>query len=190
MRPRLVTKRYVALLRGINVGGHRVEMRRLRALFEELGLRDVSTFIASGNVVFSTDTDDVDALRADIEGHLERELGYEVATFLRTPGELTVTADAGKGDAHDGESDASHYVIFLHDPAPESLRSAFTALESDVDAFDCEGREIHWRTRGKLSESPLFGGAIERVTRGIPTTTRNMNTLRRLVVKLGAVPEV
>ena len=184
-----MTHRYVALLRGINVGGHRVEMRRLRALFEELGFRDVSTFIASGNVVFSTDSDDAEGLRTSIEGHLERELGYAVATFLRTPAELALTADAGKGDARDGEPGASHYVIFLHDPAQDSLRSELRALESDVDAFRCAGREIHWTMRGKLSESPLFGGAIERATRRVPTTMRNMTTLRRLAAKVGATRE-
>ena len=57
---------YIAFLRGINVGGHRVKMDRLRAIFAELGLKDVSTFIASGNVLFSTESDDVDGLRETV----------------------------------------------------------------------------------------------------------------------------
>ena len=57
--------------------------RKINAqLFEDLDLEDVSTFIASGNVIFSVDSDDMAALRVDIESHLEGELGYEVATFL------------------------------------------------------------------------------------------------------------
>ncbi len=54
--------RYIALLRGINVGGHNVKMDRLRALFEELGFRDVATFIASGNVIFTAPDADERAL--------------------------------------------------------------------------------------------------------------------------------
>jgi uncharacterized protein (DUF1697 family) len=177
-----VTLRYVALLRGINVGGHRVDMPRLRALFEALGLRDVSTFIASGNVVFSADSSDVGALRKGIEGHLERELGYEVATFLRTPSELAAIATAGQGDGSDGGSQAAHYVILLHEPA-EALCAELSALGSGMDTFESSGREIHWRVAGRLSDSPLFGKVFDRATRGTPMTTRNMNTIRRLVAK-------
>lgn len=178
-----MSPRYVALLRGINVGGHRVEMKRLRALFEAMGLGDVSTFIASGNVLFSTESSDVEGLRIDIERRLERDLGYEVATFLRTTEELEAIAAAGPSGEQDVASGAAHYVMFLHDPAPEWLRSELAALASERDRFEWSGREIHWRMSGRLSESPLFGGGIERVTRRIPTTMRNINTLRRMVAK-------
>lgn len=172
---------HVALLRGINVGGHRVKMDRLRSLFEELDLTDVSTFIASGNVIFSTKSDDTVALRDAIERHLERELGYPVASFLRSPAEL---ATIGAADSP-GESSASHYVIFLHGSASDSLRSAFTDLCSEMDDFQFSGREVHWRIQGKMSESPLFGDSrLERATKGVPTTTRNMNTIRRLTAKI------
>jgi uncharacterized protein (DUF1697 family) len=178
----------IALLRGINVGGHRVKMDRLRGLFEELDLRDVSTFIASGNVIFSTDDDDSTELKTSIESHLERALGYEVATFLRTPAQLAAisTLYPTTGETG-GTSSSSHYVIFLRAPAPQSLRSGLGALNSDTDAFDFSGREIHWRLNGKVSESPLFGGGIERAFRGVPSTMRNMNTLRRLTAKAKAL---
>lgn len=172
---------YIALLRGINVGGHRVKMGRLRSLFEELGFDDVSTFIASGNVIFTTASVDVDALRDSIEAHLERELGYEVATFLRTSDRLAEIA----GKEGEAGPSSSHYVIFLHVPAPDSLCSALEGLNSEMDAFHWSGHEVHWRIQGKLSESPLFGAGLDRATRGIPTTARNMNTLRRLVAKTG-----
>lgn len=175
---------YVALLRGINVGGHRVKMDRLRMLFEELDLQDVSTFIASGNVIFSTESVDVGALRDSIERHLAQELGYEVGTFLRTPAQLSAISAANPPEgAGEGEPSSSHYVIFLHGPAPESLRSELAGLSSEMDTFQVSGDEVHWRIKGKMSESPLFGGEIGRATRGVPTTTRNMNTLRRLVAK-------
>ena len=165
------------------MGGHRVKMDRLRSLFEELDLADVSTVIASGNVIFSTETDDTVALRDTIERHLEQELGYPVASFLRSPAELATIASANSLE----ESSASHYVIFLHGPASDSLRSAFTDLCSEMDDFQFAGREIHWRIQGKMSESPLFGDSrLERAAKGVPTTTRNMNTIRRLVAKTAA----
>lgn len=65
--------RYGALLRGINVGGHRVKMDHLRTLFDALGYADVQTLIASGNVIFSSDSEDSSALQAEIETHLHAE---------------------------------------------------------------------------------------------------------------------
>src|SRR6185312_91254 len=73
---------YVAFLGGINVGGHRVTMERLRAEFETLGFADVSTFIASGNVVFGAEGART-ALEPAIEAHLAERLGYPVPTFVR-----------------------------------------------------------------------------------------------------------
>jgi uncharacterized protein (DUF1697 family) len=159
-------------------------MDRLRALFEELAFRDVSTFIASGNVIFSTDSIDRGGLRDVIQGHLEGALGYDVATFLRTPAELAEIAEEGENAAWD--SYESHYVTFLHEPASDSLQAALNDLGSDTDAFHFAEREAHWHTRGKVSESPLFGGELTKVFRGLPTTMRNMNTVRRLVSKTGS----
>lgn len=176
--------RYVAFLRGINVGGHRVKMDHLRGLFEQLDVGDVSTFIASGNVLFSTDSDDREALRTAIEDHLESELGYGVGTFLRTPAELAeIAALDARGASDEWGPESSHYVVFLQAGAPSELREGLVALESEIDDFDVTAREVHWRTRGKVSESPLFGQAIERVFRGTPNTMRNMNTVKRLVAK-------
>lgn len=79
---------YIAFLRGINVGGHRVKMERLRELFSELGFSNVRTHIQTGNVFFETSETDRLALTSRIEAHLHRELGYEVPTFLRTHDEL------------------------------------------------------------------------------------------------------
>jgi len=159
-------------------------MDRLRSLFEVLGFDDVSTFIASGNVVFSADAVDVDALTSEIERHLERELGYEVATFLRTPAQLASVASPDSTDAgFQDQKTSSHYVMFLRAAAPESLRSELAALDSEMDDFQFSGAEIHWRVRGKVTDSPLFGGGLERATRAVPMTMRNMNTLRRMVVR-------
>ncbi len=175
---------YVAFLRGINVGGHRVKMDRLRKLFEELGFRNVSTFIASGNVVFSVDSGDVKSLRAKIEQGLAEGLGYDVPTFLRTPTELAEIVPAeGPETEEGGESQLSTYVIFLHAPATAEMRSALEGLSSEMDAFRFSGTEVYWLIQGKLSESPLFSGGLEQAFRGASTTMRNMNTLRRLVSK-------
>src|SRR6266545_8120025 len=78
--------RYVALLRAINVGGHNVKMEELRRQFERLGLSNVETFIASGNVLFDAKSSSVSALEHKIEAGLRTALGYEVATMVRKIG--------------------------------------------------------------------------------------------------------
>lgn len=158
-------------------------MARLRELFEELGFTDVATFIASGNVIFSTASEEPDDLTHVIEQHLVRSLGYGVATFLRSPDDLEAIARFETGAGTQGPVPASHYVMFLRGPASDSMRSQFADLCSEMDDFQFSGAEIHWLIQGKMSESPLFKGGLERATQGATTTTRNMNTVRRLVAK-------
>ena len=73
--------KYVAFLRAINVGGHTVKMDHLRSLLESLGLENVETFIASGNVIFDSKTKNAELLERKIAKHLKEMLGYEVASF-------------------------------------------------------------------------------------------------------------
>src|SRR5258706_16228553 len=84
--------RYVAMLRAINVGGTTVKMERLRALFEQMGLTEVETFIASGNVIFGAGRSKPAALEARIARELEQSLGYAVGVFVRSLAELAAIA--------------------------------------------------------------------------------------------------
>src|SRR5262249_4837424 len=86
------TPRLIAFLRAINVGGNTVKMEQLRSLFEALGLSNVETFIASGNVIFEAPTTNPRSLERQIERHLQQSLGYEVATFIRSATELEAIA--------------------------------------------------------------------------------------------------
>ena len=178
---------YAAFLRGINVGGHRVKMDRLRTMLGELGLADVSTFLASGNVMFSSDSDDPKGLRDGIEAHLERGLGYEVPVFLRSPAELAEILEFRPPERVGGEPSAgSHYVMLLDPNGGQSVRSSLAPLASVADRFHFADSEVHWLMNGKLSESPLFGRELDRAMRGIRHTMRNMNTLSRMAVRMAS----
>lgn len=84
---------YVALLRGINVGGHkRVSMERLRKAVAALGYRNVRTLLASGNVLFDAPARGRAALAARIERQLEKTLGHEIGVLVRTREELAALA--------------------------------------------------------------------------------------------------
>ena len=74
---------YIALLRGINVGGHTVKMERLKSIFAGCGVTAVRSFITSGNIFFTTERQDREVLTKEIESHLAKELGFNVPVFLR-----------------------------------------------------------------------------------------------------------
>lgn len=174
--------RYVALLRGINVGGHRVKMDRLREIFVEMGYDDVSTFIASGNVIFSAPTKDADALAEGIERDLAEALGYDVPTFLRTPAELARVV-AHEPPGHD--EGRALYVFFLKRPPDGALKRRLAEVTSAADRFTVHGREIYWSIDGRMSDSPLFATGLDRALGESLMTSRNVTSLGKLVAKLG-----
>lgn len=173
--------RYVALLRAINVGGHVVKMDRLRGLFEELKFTRVESFIASGNVIFDTRSTDSAALETRIEKRLKEALGYEVATFLRTPEELkTIAAYAPFAEDTVGQ-DASLYVVFIKTAPHEEARAKVLSFCTATDQFHTHGREIYWR-RIRVGDAAFTGPPLERALKA-PTTFRNVTTVRKLAAK-------
>jgi uncharacterized protein (DUF1697 family) len=167
------------------VGGHVVKMDRLRALFEEMELQNVQTFIASGNVIFETAHGPAaaGALEARIERGLRAALGYEVATFLRTPAEVAAAAGRKEvGTASADEEGATLYVGFLRAAPPADARDRVLALRTDIDELAVHGRELYWLCRTRISDSPLTGARVEKAL-GMPTTLRNVTTVRKLAAK-------
>ena len=177
--------RYVAFLRAINVGGRVVTMDRLRAVFVDLGFREVSTFIASGNVVFDARAAAVPALERRIERALEEALGYEVATFLRTPGEVTAVARYRPFDPAVMARATGLYVGFLAEPPGAEGLKALAALRAPTDRFHVHGRELYWLREGKPGESKIENGILERTVKA-RATFRGINTVVRLDAKLSA----
>jgi uncharacterized protein (DUF1697 family) len=178
-------RRYVAFLRAINVGGHVVTMDRLRAEFEALGLDDVATFIASGNVLFTSRAGDAElpALESRIERQLEQSLGYAVETFLRSAEELNVVlADDPFAARNDS---CTLHVGFVKSALSSAARDRFVACRTDTDEFAVQGREVFWLCRTRVSESTVSGPRMERAL-ATPVTFRNVNTVRRLSAKLAA----
>jgi uncharacterized protein (DUF1697 family) len=175
--------RYVALLRGINVGGHNVKMERLRTLFEELKLDNVATFIASGNVLFDSRVRNIAKLELQIEEHLQAALGYAVPTFIRSATELTAIAAYQPFASPEIVIDApgtSLYISFVKSSPPAAVQEKTLALRTATDEFHLTEREVYWICRIKLSESPLFQGDPLGKAIGMPMTMRNVTTVRKL----------
>ena len=154
-------------------------MARLRALFEEAGLRDVSTFIASGNVRFETRTKNIPALESRIESHLRAALGFETATLIRTLAETQAAAALEPFSERDPKLQITDYVGFLRAVPSDDAVAALMRHASAVDALAVHGRELYWRRTGPAAASKLTGNTIERAL-GMAATLRNVNTVRKL----------
>jgi uncharacterized protein (DUF1697 family) len=171
--------RYVALLRGINLGGHTVKMDRLRKLFEELGFTNVETFIASGNVVFQSASKSSAGLEKKIAAHLEKKLGFPAATFVRTDRELAAVL------AHDALAEPrppSVYIAFLAGEPSKESHANLMGYRSKTDDFHLNGREVYWLCKTHMSDSPFFRIGIEKAL-GMKATVRNVTTVAKLVEK-------
>jgi uncharacterized protein (DUF1697 family) len=178
-----VTQRYVAFLRAINVGGHVVKMDRLRALFSDLKLRNVETFIASGNVLFETSIADAESLERRIEKQLEQSLGYAVTTFVRTAEELRALA-AHEPFPVDATTpvDCARSIGFLKARPTDDARDKLVSFADDLNAFHLSGREVYWLSRTKISDSKFSGAMFEKTLR-MPATFRNVTTVRKLAAR-------
>lgn len=179
--------RYIAFLRAINVGGRVVTMNRLRDVFVALGFRDVETFIASGNVIFSARSTDRAALERRIERALADALGYEVATFLRTPDEVAAVAVYAPFPADAVARSRVMHVGVLGAPLPPAATEALAKLETPIDRFHVYGREVYWLCSGAPGESRIANGVLERAVKA-RATFRSVNTFRRLHARLTAAP--
>jgi uncharacterized protein (DUF1697 family) len=174
--------RYVAFLRAINVGGRTVKMDRLQRLFEQQRFKGVETFIASGNVIFDSQSADRGALTRRIEDGLLDALGYEVATFIRTDIEVATIARHKPFRDPDIEGAAAFVVGFVADPLRSRAINALMDLTTDVDQFSVRGTEIYWLCRRRQSES-TFSNAVFEKTLGLRATFRGMNTIARLALR-------
>ena len=172
---------YIAFLRAINVGGRTVKMTRLREILESLGFTDVETFIASGNVIFKSRSANAGALEKKVEHALEKSLGFDVATMIRSTTELAGIAgfDAFPGSGTPG---STLYVGLLKSAPDAATREKVRALSAPNDEFRVEGRELYWLCHTRMMQSISSGALLEK-TVGTRATFRNVTTLRKLAAK-------
>ena len=174
--------RYVAFLRAVNVGGRVVKMNELRAICESIPLDQVSTFIASGNVVFDSQRARA-SLETSIEKKLRTALGYEVTTMVRAAPDLQgIVKHVTERGLEEGSS-TRLYVGFLKLAPVAATVKAVTALSNDIDVLSVKGSELYWICRATFTESTIAGARLEKLLRG-PATFRNFNTVRRLAERL------
>ncbi|NTV41179.1 MAG: DUF1697 domain-containing protein [Candidatus Moranbacteria bacterium] len=180
-------QKYLALLRGINVGGNnKVEMLKLKNIFESLGFFNVVTYINSGNVIFITANKDIDALTRKIETTLKKKLGFEVKILLRSSDNVQLLVEKiprkWKNDAEQRTD-----VLFLWDEYDNKNTISLTQSNPDVDELRYFPGAIVWNLKrsnySKTGMRKFIGTPVYK-----NMTARNINTVRKIADLMKSIP--
>ena len=173
--------KYIALLRGINVGSHnRIKMADLVNIFESLGFEGVKTYLQSGNVIFESESTDEAEIIEDIESKISEMCGFSINTILRT-------ADKWKSIVYDNpllkepniEFDKLH-VTFLSDTPDQKAVLNLDINKDEFEKFEVFGREIYLYCPNGYGRTKLKNDVFERKLK-IAATTRNWKTVNKLL---------
>jgi uncharacterized protein (DUF1697 family) len=176
-------ERYVAFLRGMNLGKRRIKNPELVKHFEAIGLEDVATFRASGNVVFVDPAGESESkLQKRLEKELDERLGYDVAVFLRSAKKVAAiaTRDPFPAKAIKASKGKPQVVLLGRKPSAKA-KKAVEALCPEGDLMVVEDRELHWLPTVGLSETEVDTKALDRALgKG---TTRTAGTIEQIASK-------
>jgi uncharacterized protein (DUF1697 family) len=179
-------ERYVAFLRGMNLGKRRIKSPELVAHFEAMGLEDVATFRASGNVVFVDPASEAESkLGKRVEAKLDERLGYDVAVFLRSAAEVRAIAAreafGAKAIKRAAASKGKPQVVLLGRKPSAKAKKALEGITPTGDLMVIEGRELHWLPSVGLSETELDTKALDgALGKG---TARTAGTIEQIATK-------
>lgn len=157
-------------------------MTRLKEMFEELGFTEVATFIASGNILFTSAIPDPAALETMLTRELEQKLGFgALDPAVRTRAEIAEIAARSLFRSGGAAPDsATIYVSFFPKPLSAAVARQVEACATEVDAFEVHGRELFWLCRIRSSDSTVWKSVGIKSLRLPPATMRNLNTIQRL----------
>jgi len=168
---------YIALIRGINVGGHnKVPMAELKTAYEEIGLNRVKTYIQSGNVLFESD-EDAGELRPKLEKAIADRFGFAATVVVRTAEQWDRIVAACPFDPSALADKESIQIAALTEPPSGKALAALEAAKSGRDDYVVRGTEIYFLFRPSLHDSKLAAG-MQKL--GTTATVRNINTAVKL----------
>ncbi|MDF2667721.1 MAG: cytoplasmic protein [Paenibacillus sp.] len=175
-----MNSQYVALLRGINVGGHKkIKMVELKRMFEGLGFQGVQTYIQSGNVLFESKAS-AHILRQQIEKQIEEAFGFQVTVVLRTIEEMErIVRDCPYDVSALAEGENIYFALLVDEPSQEG-KDRLLACNSEVDDFYFSRSEVYIYARKSIRESVFSNNLIENKV-GMAATTRNWKTMNKLL---------
>jgi uncharacterized protein (DUF1697 family) len=173
---------YIAFLRAINVGGHAVvKMDALKKIFESAGMKNVKTYIQSGNVIFDSTEKDEKKLQKKIEKKLLAELKFEVPVLLRTYNELQKVSEKDPFKKFKNGKEQMVYVAFFHEEPGKEIQKTLEALCTKLETYKTAGRELFCLCKRDTKGQTNFSNNLIEKKSGMTATTRNMNTINKMI---------
>ncbi len=176
---------YIAILRGINVGGRRkILMADLKSYFRNLGFQEVQTYIQSGNVLFSSNQDlKAEAIENLLEAEILKSFGFEVPVIVRTSDQLKKAINNNPFyKSTDVDIERLHLTLLKQDPSQENL-DKLKDFKQENDDFKIENRNVFVYCSGKYSDSKFSNKFFESKLK-VTATTRNWKTILKLAEML------
>lgn len=177
--------RYVAFIRGINVGGNKkLPMADLRASLASLGYTEIATYIQSGNAVFTSPSDDPRAVARAIEGIIEQDSGLDVSVMVLTGKQLAAAIEQNPFPDAAARPTELH-VTFLSEPPDERVFDEIDPRQFEPDEYRVIDQVMYLHCPNGLGRSKLAAYPWERRL-GVKATSRNWNTVTKLLSMLEA----
>lgn len=175
-------KTFISILRGINVSGQKkILMADLKALYESLKLKDVATYIQSGNVLFKSSENLSDLeFAVKIKKSIHKKYGFEVPVIIRSKEEIEKIVSNNPFLADKNMDLKKLHVTFLSEiPATENVGS-IASISYSPDQFIISGKEVYLYIPVSYGETKLSNNFFEKKLK-VSATTRNWNTVNKLL---------
>ncbi|MDA8425489.1 MAG: DUF1697 domain-containing protein [Treponema sp.] len=169
--------KYVALIRGINVGGIVLKMEDLKQLLEYIGYSKVRTYIQSGNAIFETGEVNKRKMEAEIAQEIRNKIGREVVVIVKTVEEIARIASAHPL-AELGDEQNLYVTVLSYDPAAPDVDILMTTM-NEIDRHELANRVVYSYYGQGYGNSKRSNNFLEKILK-VPATTRNWATMKTL----------
>lgn len=181
-------KRFIALLRAINVGGYRkIKMQDLRDMFEKMGFENVQTYIQSGNVIFDSDETNHKKLSQSIKDQIKSDFGHDVPVMIRTRNNFKHLINNNPFDAQDEDPFQLYVTFFLETPSKEKQQE-LKNLSTDIEKYEFYNGELFSLINKKTNQKPNFSNNYVEKIIEIPGTGRNWRSVNK-IFEMASHPE-
>jgi len=170
---------YVVLLRGINVSGQKkIKMAELRSVLEENGLKNVKTYIQSGNIIFDSELGDTEELQHRIATVIRQHFGFEVPTLVIQEADIQQIME-NNPFSDEGEANKLYYVLLKSAPKI-GLVDQFNQLHFEHEGFHVTSKCVYLLCKNGYGKAKLNNNVVEKKLK-VDATTRNQKTMLKLL---------
>ncbi|NAS32595.1 DUF1697 domain-containing protein [Flavobacteriaceae bacterium R38] len=178
------SNKYIAFLRGINVGGHhKVPMADLRKTLESLGFKNVITLLNSGNIIFYTTINNTGELEKLISEHLEKNFGFSIPTIIRSAKTILELFNNAPFQDIELHKDIRLYISLLRKNTVSDLEIPWTSPDNSYHIIEKKDKDILSVLDISVTKTPKAMEVLEKAF-GSDITTRNWKTIERIIKKL------